>query len=107
MEDSAGKTTSCRIPSSAENDSMNRQLNFNSIESDRKREATRLAPHAPPFDIDTPPEVVTDHENDVEEQPAIHTVQAEIELQPHAVGDALIHLLTALHQCIMNMRRGW
>jgi hypothetical protein len=43
------KTTITNIPSSAEFDPMNRKLNFDSTESERKREAGRLAPDAPPF----------------------------------------------------------
>jgi hypothetical protein len=50
------RTTTSNIPSSAEQDSMNRKLIFDSTESDRKRDAAMLAPDAPSFDLDTPPD---------------------------------------------------
>lgn len=55
-DNSAPKTTTSSIPSSAEYDPFRMRLNFDSTESERRREAARRAPDAPPFDLDTPPE---------------------------------------------------
>lgn len=62
--DSAPVTLTSNVPSSAMHDPMNRKLIFDSTESERERilEAARLAPDAPPFDLDTPPDA-----NDVKE----------------------------------------
>ena len=53
---SAAKILSCTVPSSAAHDPMNRRLNFDSTESERKRELLRSVPDAPSFDLDTPPD---------------------------------------------------
>jgi hypothetical protein len=55
-ENSVPRTTTECIPSSAGVDSMNRKLDFNSTESERKMAAARLAPDAPPFNLGTPSE---------------------------------------------------
>jgi hypothetical protein len=41
---------------------MNMVLNFDSTESERKREAAMLTPDAPPFDLDTPPNEIDDED---------------------------------------------
>ena len=56
-DDSTPRTTTSNIPSSAKSDSMNRKLDFDISESDRRRELARLAPDPPSFDLDTPPDV--------------------------------------------------
>ncbi|KAM0854454.1 hypothetical protein ACQ4PT_050427 [Festuca glaucescens] len=70
-ENSAPRTLTTDVPSSAAQDTMNRKLVFNSTELDRRREAIRRAPDPPSFDLDTPPD---DNEQGVEtamEQPTV------------------------------------
>lgn len=55
-DDSQPKTTTPTVPISAEFNSMNKRLDFDSTESERRRKAAMLAPDAPPFDIGTPPD---------------------------------------------------
>jgi hypothetical protein len=81
QENFAPKTLTCSVPSSAGQDSMNRKLNFDSSESERKLEAYRRALDPPPFHLDTPPENEDDqaleHKEVVVTQTAERTIARE------------------------------
>lgn len=70
-ESSTRPTTTSNVPDSAENDPMNRRLIFHSTESERRERALRLAPDAPSFSLDTPPDEDVDHE---EADPSAHSI---------------------------------
>jgi hypothetical protein len=65
-DNSVPRTTTECIPRSAGVESMNRKLDFNSIESERKMAAARLALDAPHFNLDTPSdeEIFVEDEDD-------------------------------------------